>query len=95
MKGEEIKNQKPPSARGFSGFAPPREEGWLVALSLCGVLSGLLSQGQRRGAAFFFVSKGGGCREDESLGFLPFRRLQGEEGFLGLGFFFCWLPFPL
>jgi hypothetical protein len=47
------------------------------------------------GAAFFFVSKGGGCKEDESLGFLPFRRLQGDEGFLGLGFFFCWLPFPL
>jgi len=38
---------------------------------------------------------GDGCREDESLGFLPFRRLQGEECFLGLGFFFCWLPFPL
>jgi len=30
-------------------FASPREEGWPAALSLCGVLSGLLSQSQRSG----------------------------------------------
>ena len=59
LKGEETKNQDPPSARGFSGFGP---------------------QGQKWGkVAACLGFKGGRCREDDSLGFLPFGWLPGKE----------------
>jgi hypothetical protein len=63
-------------------FASPREERWPAALSLCGVLSGLLSQSQRRG---------GLCvddRERESLWSAEKGRPNGQGGAAACSMFF-------
>lgn len=45
--GEEAEIQKPPLARGFSGFGPKREEGRPAAGYLCGVLPFCREDGER------------------------------------------------
>jgi hypothetical protein len=78
--GRRNRKSKPPSARGLSSFGSPREEGWPAALvfSKGGFLPFSFPRPRgERGRPLGF--KGWPCREDESLGFLPFGWLQGEK----------------
>ncbi|KAI5600627.1 hypothetical protein BDE02_01G037800 [Populus trichocarpa] len=78
--GRRNRKSKPPSARGLSSFGSPREEGWPAALVFFkGRVSPVFfpKTNGRRGAASWF--QGWPCREDESLGFLPFGWLQGGK----------------
>jgi hypothetical protein len=54
----------------------------VASLYFVWVFSGFLSQGQKWGkVAACLGFKGGRCREDESLSFLPFGWLQGRKVF--------------